>query len=44
MQDLRKAFGAVGRGVPSRPLVFHATERAYGRFLLACGRLLKTGE
>lgn len=43
MQDLRKAFGAVGRGVPSRPLVFHATERAYGRFLLASGRLLKTG-
>lgn len=38
--DLRKAFGAVGRGVPSRPLVFHATERAYGRFLLARGRLL----
>ena len=44
VQDLRKAFGAVGRGVPSRPLVFHATERAYGRFLLSCGRLLKTGE
>ncbi len=44
LQDLRKAFGAVGRGVPSRPLVFHATERAYGRFLLVCGRLLKTGE
>ncbi len=44
MQDLRKAFGAVGRGVPSRPLVFHATERAYGRFLLANGRLLKTRE
>jgi integrase/recombinase XerD len=44
MQDLRKAFGAVGRGVPSRPLVFHATERAYGRFLLASGRLLKTSE
>ena len=43
-QDLRKAFGAVGRGVPSRPLVFHATERAYGRFLQARGRLLKTGE
>jgi site-specific recombinase XerD len=42
--DLRKAFGDVGRGVPSRPLVFHATERAYGRFLLACGRLLKTDE
>jgi integrase/recombinase XerD len=42
--DLRTAFGAVGRGVPSRPLVFHATERAYGRFLLANGRLLKTGE
>jgi integrase len=39
-EDLRKAFGAVGRGVPSRPLVFHATERAYGRFLLARGRLL----
>jgi len=33
--DLRKAFGAVGRGVPSRPLAFHATERAYGRFLRA---------
>lgn len=44
MQDLRKAFGDVGRGLPSRPLVFHATERAYGRFLQACGRLLKTGE
>ena len=43
MQDLSKAFGAVGRGVASRPLVFHATERAYGRFLLASGRLLKTG-
>jgi site-specific recombinase XerD len=44
VQDLRKAFGAVGRGVPSRPLVFHATERAYGRFLMASGRLLKSGE
>ena len=43
-QDLRKAFGDVGRGVPSRPLVFHATERAYGRFLQACGRLLETDE
>ena len=43
-EDLRKAFGAVGQGVPSRPLVFHATERAYGHFLLANGRLLKTGE
>lgn len=42
--DLRKAFGAVGRGVPSRPLVFHATERAYGRFLHARGRLLKGGD
>ena len=24
-EDLSKAFGAVGRGVPSRPFVFHAT-------------------
>lgn len=40
-EDLSTAFSAVGRGVPSRPLVFHATERAYGRFLLAHGRLLK---
>lgn len=41
---LHKAFGAVGRGVPSRPLVFHATERAYGRFLLAHGRLLGSAD
>lgn len=40
VEDLHKAFGAVGQGMPSRPLVFHATERAYGRFLLARGRLL----
>lgn len=42
--DLRKAFGAVGRGVPSRPFVFHATERAYCRFLLARGRLRRSGD
>ena len=43
-EDLSKAFGAVGRGVPSRPFVFHATERAYGRFLFAHGRLLRSGD
>ena len=41
-EDLCTAFSAVGRGVPSRPFVFHATERAYSRFLLAHGRLLKS--
>jgi site-specific recombinase XerD len=39
-EDLHKAFSVVGRGVPSRALVFQATERAYGRFLLVFGRLL----
>ncbi len=38
-EHLRAAFAAVGRGVPSRPLVFNATERAYARYLLATGRL-----
>lgn len=38
-EHLHAAFTAVGRGVPSRPLVFNATERAYGRFLAATGRL-----
>ncbi len=41
---LHATFVAVGRGVPSRPLVFNATERAYGRFLLATGRLHKSGD
>lgn len=40
-EDLHRAFVAVGRGVPSRFHRFHATERAYGRFLLARGRLIK---
>lgn len=39
--DLHRAFVAVGRGVPSRFHRFHATERAYRRFLLARGRLVK---
>jgi site-specific recombinase XerD len=38
-EHLHSAFTAVGRGVPSRPLVFNATERAYGRFLAATERL-----
>jgi site-specific recombinase XerD len=38
-ERLHAAFAAVGRGVPSRPLVFNATERAYVRYLLATGRL-----
>lgn len=38
-QVLHAAFATVGRGVPSRPFVFNATERAYGRFLAATGRL-----
>lgn len=37
--QLHEAFAIVGRGVPSRPLVFNATERAYARYLLAAGRL-----
>ena len=40
-EDLRRAFDAVGEGVPSRPFVFHATERVYGRFLRAHGRQSK---
>lgn len=40
-ESLHAAFVAVGRGGPSRPLVFNATERVYGRFLLATGRLRK---
>ncbi|MBX3683044.1 MAG: tyrosine-type recombinase/integrase [Thauera sp.] len=39
--DLHGAFVAVGRGVPSRFHRFHATERAYRRFLLARGRLVR---
>ena len=38
-EHLHAAFTAVGRGVPSRPLVFNAKERACGRFLAATGRL-----
>lgn len=38
-EQLHAAFAAVGRGVPSRPLVFNATERVYARYLLAAGRL-----
>lgn len=37
--QLHAAFAAVGRGVPSRPLVFNATERVYARYLLGAGRL-----
>jgi integrase/recombinase XerD len=40
-EHLHAAFTAVGRGVPSRPLVFNATERVYARYLLATGRLRK---
>ncbi|MBI5269165.1 MAG: tyrosine-type recombinase/integrase [Burkholderiales bacterium] len=38
---MHAAFAAVGRGVPSRPLVFNATERVYARYLLGAGRLHK---
>lgn len=41
VEDVHSAFVAVGQGVPSRFHRFHATERAYGRFLLARGRLIK---
>lgn len=41
---LHAAFAAVGRGVPSRPLVFNATERVYARYLLATGRLPKAND
>lgn len=41
---LHRAFQAVGRGAPSRPLVFNATERAYGRYLLANRRLCKRAD
>jgi hypothetical protein len=41
VEDVHSAFVAVGRGVPSRFHRFHATERTYGRFLLAHGRLIK---
>ena len=40
-EELHAAFSAVGRGGPTRPPVFRATERAYARFLLAQERLLK---
>jgi site-specific recombinase XerD len=43
-ESLHAAFVAVGRGVPSRPLVFSATERAYVRFLSAIGRLRERGD
>lgn len=42
--QLHAAFAAVGRGVPSRPLVFNATERAYARYLLATGRLHRASD
>ncbi|HEO1534337.1 TPA: tyrosine-type recombinase/integrase, partial [Pseudomonas aeruginosa] len=38
-ERLHQAFAAVGSGVPSRPDRFRSTERLYGRFLTACGRL-----
>lgn len=39
-QDLHEAFAIAGQGVPSRPDRFRSTERVYGRFLAACGRLV----
>ncbi len=38
-EELHEVFAAVGRGVPSRPDRFRSTERLYGRFLVASGRL-----
>jgi integrase/recombinase XerD len=41
-EDVRRRFTMVGRGVPSRPSRFQGTERAYSRFLVAEGRLVRT--